>query len=42
MMSWLVRKRTTPMHVTQVEQEDMEWVDGDREKKLAMVERKKL
>ena len=42
MMSWLVRKGTTPMHVPQLEQEDMEWVDGDREEKLARVERKKL
>ena len=42
MMSRLVRKGTTHMHVPQVEQEDMEWVDGDREEKLARVERKKL
>ena len=42
MMSWLVRKGITSMHVPQVEQEEMEWVDGDREEKLARVERKKL
>ena len=30
------------MNVPQVEQEDMEFVDGDREEKRARVERKKL